>query len=513
MYKLKNETPYDIRYITLENVIREIAVISFLLELDFNPLTAWWAIPKTIQSFSAVVKAVTYLFRVLVDRRFGHDEEDFMLIRTGSIAPGETKTWFEGGLQTVEALLQVATFTDQEKQTSFLGLDGMSLIVLPSLENYCSKMDAVHFSSGASAVDWGSVEIGWITKIIEVLDKIKEIIKKIHEIEEDDASSENDHQHGIIDNVCRISYQSDESERMILDFRTWCHKEGILKESDDNTAKYIENLKKEWLIAAQVNSSSDFSYFPLDIIKMPNEVKMLQQRFEQIYSPRPVSNTRELLQHSKWRGLPFYIKVPPLRYVPIVRRWQNNPPCPFMKAVGKEIDPSAPSNQHSLWGRGATLFLEMAVTNGPPLNSNTFFKAEAIHVHLPSLKDPSGNPCPRDKGFSYWIMNMQWNDLSNAGWCVNVEYGGLKYQLVNDKHIICVNISNKPYTDRRTPLLVFGQHNQRFVSSLCSEPVSEHQARLKQFFYNIDAALFRESMLEVQSDSDEESSPGNAVRR
>lgn len=485
-FMLSNHTLYDVRYVTLQNVKREMAVITALLALDSLPVFGWIAavaeMPIIIARIAKLARTAAKVKQILTDKQVIPDDLDLVYLRTNTIPPTESREWFTGGLQTVEALLQIVSCTDAQGSRQFIG---WSMIVEPQRRSYESHMDQIYFDDQQPAADWGTINLGALNTLVTWLEKIKEIIQAIRGklLLQAGTSVRSRPLEGIRQEIM----QAQDIQALLRNFKTWCEQQQI-----SLVAQGIAHLQ---LDASVTESSRQTAYSAapsheslrvaelIALIDTAGGIRRLERRANHLYT------------HSLWPlwpGLAVVIDVPNANTLPIVPSGGTNPAGPFVKAVGDEVGTrTLPGG--AIWGKGATLFLHAAHTQTTPsVSVPTSLYAEKIHVHLPSLYDAAGNSCPPGKGYSFWKdpsttlpFGLQENDLSDAGWCVNYEYKApgatkmKKYKLQNSRDIFYFDSAAKAFLANSNGLAAIGHFNQA-VHALFSEQSSTRRTQPPQ---------------------------------
>lgn len=489
---LYNNTDYNITYITLKNIKRDLGLITaFFIAEQFIPLIGQLAAAAEAPFF--IKQLITWKEILLVLMAVISRESDSLElirkikeipsilsnIKIGTISPRESDVWFEDGLQTCEALVQVATFTDSKNFTEIMGV---SLVGNPARSNYDSRMDYVYLDSRMVA-QWNKPDCEIIETIYEWQKKINELIQTIKKISEKIKSL----------GCSSISYQT--LFLNIIKFALLRQYPSelasiIIEATIEEKIKYMDDLKQDLAELKEFCSMKDINYqketFTEDELRLYESNVEFEENISidilinllsdvgdlRFLIPHRSDSIPNLIAHSNlptWFGLVFVAVRPD---TPLQTRGQgrNQPPTllPFLKATGPERDLNSP--QPRINKKGATMFLYGAgmISSSMALHPQHGYTPERVHIHLPSLNPPPGTTLLSEEAYSYWNKSVQKNDLSDSGWCVNVQYNGSKYHLRNETQLLVVDVAYN-FIDEEY-LVDFGKNEQvtKFLLSQAS---------------------------------------------
>lgn len=184
---LKNETPYDITYLGVNNMKRDALILAALIAANAIPVIGYLIEATEVEYESklamTLAKDIEEIIEFVQLVREGITREAIKQITSsehlifGALQPLQTGRYSNEECSSVEMLIQVVTLADQNGDVKFMG---GSIIAEPGYASYISNMENIHDIEANTDIPWSSVEIyNDIKIVIEVFDWIRKIIDAV----------------------------------------------------------------------------------------------------------------------------------------------------------------------------------------------------------------------------------------------------------------------------------------------------------------------------------------------
>ena len=416
-YSVKNDIPHDIIFLTIKDLKRDALIVAALLAADAVPFIGWIAaaadsvyIAKTVLKLK---DSVSFILRVLRFAVIAKDTTTLDYVNFGKIAPGKEKNWFEGGIHTCEALIQVAVFTDAAKTSKVMG---SSAIIEPARSSYTSRIEKVYYQNGTEVASWNSNEIisAALHTVFELLTWIEKIIQSVlgdkeeHLLQNNSLNSRQD---------LEILMNRSKTKGVLKNFRLWASKLTVPLETADKS-------KQEYLILKNSPENREV-------------IVMLQKNLSEIkqnYNSGPFTASYE-----SYRGLPVVVWI----------FTKNGKDLPF-------IDKSSPIREtiggwnitkNEMQRGGGLIYLPIMLTR--PNSYDTYgsvWHRQGLHIHAPALNDTDAKQAVKYENLqaadpSARKRIQQGSPFSNSisEWIINLDIPGGK-RTVDGADVRCLHV-------------------------------------------------------------------------
>lgn len=374
---LKNETPYDITYLGVNNMKKDALILAALIAANVIPV------------IGSLIEATEVEYESKLAMTLARDIEEIIefvqLVREGitragikqiinsehlifgTLQPLQAASYSSKDCFSVEMLIQIVTLTDQNGDVKFIG---GSIIPEPGSASYISTMESIHDIDANNDIPWSSVTISNDIKIvIEVFDWIRKIIDAISA---PDSMSFNPrwlqlYLLGAFDDEPDIVNKAQVNE-VLTCFQEWVSKQDIPRKEFEATREKI--------------SVATLSTVP----KLQDREKLVRFSKQCGVIARDGCELVQYVSYRPYNGLPKTAMLPT----------SNGSLLPEILWGSTELGGWNQSREELKKG-GGLIYFPVMVT--PPTNSNAtnlcvteryghYWQRQSLHIHAPATRSP-----------------------------------------------------------------------------------------------------------------------------